>query len=90
MADVWETCLQYGVEQVILSGIVFRRCRDHIERKRLLINSLIKVLCEDEWVCNTRFVDNSIVFDCDLHIDGLHLVEGGSVKHGEQYSRGIE
>ena len=80
MRGIFETCREHGVENVIFSSIVIRKCRRDIEEKRLLVNSLLKGLCEMEWVGNGIFVDNGNIFYSDLYTDGLHLVESGSIK----------
>ena len=78
--DIFNTCREHGVEQVIFSSIVIRKCRRDIDEKRLLVNSLLKGLCELEWVGNGNFVDNDNIYLSDLYTDGLHLVESGSIK----------
>ena len=78
MQDIRETCLEHGVETIIFSGIVFRRCKKEIEEKRLTLNLLLREMCES--VENVFFVNNDNIFNEDLYTDGLHLVETGTVK----------
>ena len=80
MKEVNETCLEHGVETVIFSNIVVRKCRKDIQEKRLLVNSLLKEMCEMGSFINTHFVDNGNIFYNDLYTDGLHLLESGSTK----------
>ena len=80
LVAIRETCMNYGVEDVYISGIVVRRCREKIEEKRQLANSLLRDLCEGEWASNTTFIENGNILYTDLYTDGLHLVESGSVK----------
>ena len=39
----------------------------------------MRELC-GEGICNAQYVDNNNIIDADLYVDGLHLVESGSVK----------
>ena len=80
MREIHDTRIEHGVESVIFSGIVTRKCRPDIEEKRLLANALLKDACETDWCSNGRYVDNSNIVYNDLYKDGLHLVENGSVK----------
>ena len=89
MQVVRDTCLRYGVDNVYISSIIFRRCSASMEEKRQLVNSLMRGLCEGEWVGNTIFVDNSNILDFDLYTDGLHLVETGSVKLANNIIRAL-
>ena len=50
MEGIYKTCISYGVERVIFSGIVFRRARVDIEQKRLLVNALLRSMCQVELV----------------------------------------
>ena len=82
MGEIFKTCMDYGVETVIISSIVIRRCRNNIEEKRLTVNSLLKTKCETvgEGGVKAYFVDNGNILYEDLYTDGLHLVESGTVK----------
>ena len=78
--EIYETCREYGVEHIIFSSIVIRKCRRDIEEKRLVVNTLLKGLCETEWIGSGNYVEHSNLFLLDLYTDGLHLVESGSIK----------
>ena len=72
--------ISYGVESIVFSGIVFRKCRVDIQEKRISVNRILDELCASEWCADTHFVLNDNILDSDLFTDGLHLVERGTVK----------
>jgi hypothetical protein len=80
MREFYYSCMSHGVEKVIFSDIIVRKGRRDIEEKLLLVNSLLKDICDRDWVVNACLIENTNIYRSDLFTDGLHLVEGGSIK----------
>ena len=89
MGDIRDTCTSHGVESIVFSGIVYRRCRKDIREKILLVNSLLKGMCDSTWGTNTYFVNNENILDSDLYLDGLHFQECGTIKLANNILRTI-
>ena len=79
-AVIYDTCREYGVETVMFSSVVIRKCRRDIEEKRVTVNQLLEVMCSTEWAEHACFINNSNILYIDLYTDALHLVETGSAK----------
>jgi hypothetical protein len=65
MREFYYSCMSHGVEKVIFSDIIVRKGRRYIEEKRLLVNSLLKDICDRDWVVNACLIENTNIYQID-------------------------
>ena len=72
---------------VMISGIIPRR--DHLNRKGIEVNNLLKTLCTNK---NMFFIDNALNIYNDLHLNGsgVHLNENGTIRLANNFLGAIK
>ena len=73
--DIGKLCENHGVKKVIISGVIVRKL-GYMERRRTVLNSLLKELCHtNKYV----FIDNDNITREHLANDGVHLEKDGTI-----------
>ena len=82
---IGHTCRQEGVNEIFISSLIIQ---SKFKSAKLIgeINILLKQLCEEN---HFKYVDNSNILKGDLWKDGLHLLDGGLTKLGNNFINAI-
>jgi hypothetical protein len=82
-----KTAIRFGVNSILLSGLVLRRNGVPLEIKRKNVNAILKENC----TLNPSFsyIDNDNITLDDLYEDRVHLVESGSIKLANNFINAI-
>ena len=68
---------EFGVDNIIISGLIVRRNGVGPERKRREVNEILKTKCIFN---NFIYINNDVITLDDIDEDRVHLLESGSVK----------
>ena len=82
---IGHTCRQEGVNEIFISSLIIQ---GKLKSAKLIgeINIILRQLCEEY---NFKYVDNSNIFKSDLWKDGLHLLDDGLTKLGNNFINAI-
>ena len=71
------TAKEFGVENIIISGLIMRRNGVGPDQKRRAVNDILKTKCI---LNNFIYINNDVITLDDIDEDRVHLLEFGSVK----------
>ena len=73
IGDMVILCRGYGVNDILISAMICRRCK-FLNEEVKRINFLLKLICEESGYV---FIENSIIEIRDLWKNGMYLLESG-------------
>ena len=74
--DLAEMCCGYGVNEILVSFLIFRK-NSYLNEKVTRTNFLLNIICKEKGFV---FIDNRKINIDDLWEDGLHLIKQGKAK----------
>jgi hypothetical protein len=82
-----KTAISFGVNSILVSGLVLRRNGVPLEIKRKNVNAILKEHC----TLNSSFtyIDNDNITLDDLYEDRVHLIESGSIKLANNFINAV-
>jgi hypothetical protein len=78
LIGIGETARNFGVDNIIFSGLTIRKDGLQIDRKRRELNRILKSKCMS--IENFAFVSNDNILLDDVSDDRVHLLESGNIK----------
>ena len=82
---IGNTCRQEGINEIFISSLIIQ---NKFKSAKLIgeINIVLRQLCEEY---NFKYIDNINILKCDLWEDGLHLLDDGLTKLGNNFINAI-